>query len=854
MWTRVGRTVSVLTITVLMVVAAAPLNVAADRVCAAAEGHLEAGSLDRAKKLYESVKPADDERNCAVKGLQLVAAARHAAAELVTDGEQLIRSGHLNRAERMFRVALKVDAANAGAVAGIARVADLESRPLPTAASNWDRFYGDWVLPVGRLVLFSTIGLLVLGAIAGLSSMLWVKVGSVAWPTGARRTAKGVGCALLVSAAIMTPLFAMFNPFTPTWMQCWIAALVIFVIGLVAGFLLWWGTRQSRFLDWLALLVSLGVLVVAAIVILMVPIAYETRLMAAHIALALIGVVLTSAAFGQNLRLQVEVQQPDGNVNAAATDYLLARMKGLGTETPKGLERADSALATTPLSKISNEELSVLPAGNVVGALSRLFFALRPGLTWRARVTLVDDNRVATAVSRNGRHAASAVFSRMELGLPVDTDQDRARAQMLTGAAAFVLVHLSEVHQELKEDLCGARKWKSVALLVIAKSKSLLENEDRSTRRVDLLSRATDKDPGNVLARFEYLWAGYANIPHEETNYASFARTLDTEYERAGGLQEKLDEEEGWVPLKIRVLYSRTTQWINAYEAAREKGTHVDVGVAAYLQNAKKSADELQRLCTVSWNRKELQRKAEEMRPFAENLQLCIDALNGVNLDNVPEGHSHKGANPSPRLTYDHACLHMFLASQLPRRKRKQQRENALDDLQFALVTERDRKDAAADPCFRELRSDERFRQLVHDQPPQEFLDLPAFVGRRVKLEEVGVTTVGEVIRHTRTTQLQEQLAAHLEVSAAIVQQMRDVALLAQVHEDLSDPRMLHVLLSAGITSREALCEAARRDESELLHLVETRASEEHLTSLAGVKKPQLWLTVVKRKRCPWGR
>ncbi|MFD9032261.1 DUF4332 domain-containing protein [Streptomyces sp. NPDC059567] len=840
-----------MTFTVLMVVGAAPSNPAADKVCAAAEGHLKAGSLDRAKKLYESVKPADDERNCAVKGLPLVAAARQAAAEHVTDGQQLIRSGDLDRAERMFRAALRLDAANAGAVAGIAQVADLEIHPLPTAASNWNRFYGDWVLPVGRLVLFSAIGLLALGALAGLSSWLWVKVGSVAWPTGVRRITKGVGLSLLVGAAIMTPLFAMFNPFTPTWMQCWIAALVILAIGVGAGLLVWWGTRQSRFLDWLALVVSLGLVVVAAIVILMVPIAYETRLMAAHIALALIGVLLTSTAFGQNLRLQVEVQQPDGNVNAAATDYLLARMKGLGTETPKALNRATSALATTSLSKIPTEELSVLPAGHVVGALSRLFFALRPDLTWRARVTLVDDNRVATAVSRNGRHAESAVFSRMELGLPLDTDQDRTRAQMLTGAAAFVLVHLSEVHQELKEDLCGARKWKSVALQVIAKSKSLLGNENRSEQRVDLLSRATDEDPGNVLARFEYLWAGYANIPHEETNFASFARTLDNEYERSG-LSEKPDEEEGWVPLKIRVLYSRTTQWLNADMASRDEGTHVE----AYLQNARNSADELYRLCSTSWNRKQLQGQAEAMRPLAVNLLRCIGALKGVYLYRVPKEHSHEGSDPSPRLTYDHACLHMFLAElrRLPREIRKQQREYALDDLQFALVTDDDRMDAAADPCFRKLRSDRRFRQLVRALPPQEFLDLPAFVPHRVTLQEAGITTAGEVTRLTHTTRLQAQLAAHLKASAVSIQQMRDVALLAQVHEDLGDPRMLHLILGAGISSCEALREAVRRDESELLRQVQDRATEENLTSLAGVEKPQSWLTAVQRKRRPWQR
>jgi tetratricopeptide (TPR) repeat protein len=747
MWKRLARTLALVAFVLATTLAAVPVETVAQEACKAADGHRKEGSLARAKKLYESVKARDGDQRCAAVGLRLVADARQGAAELVTAGQLLIRSGELDGAEKKFRSALDLDAASVAAAAGIARISDLESRPLPTAVSNGDRFYSDWALPIGRLAVLAAIGLLILYALAGLLSRMLVRVDAVAWSVWLRRSAGGLGFFLLFTAAVMAPLFAMFNPFTPVWTQCWIGVLTLAVVGLVAVALVLQGAAaKGDVKSWFALLLSLGVVTVAGalVVLLASGLSYDVRLMFVHIALAVIGVLLTAASFGQNLRLQVEVQEADGSVNAASSDYLLARMKGLGTETPRALHKATSALASTPLSQIPSEELSVLPAGKVVGALSQLFFALRPDLTWRARVTLVDDNRVATALSRNGRHAASAVFSRAELGLSEDVDKDRAKAQMLTGAAAFILVHLSEVHRELQDDLYGADQWKSVALQVIARSKSLLaEGPGRTATQVELLAKAVNEDAGNELARFEYLWAAYEYRPYAETDFGAFAKAIDDEY-RSSKLSGMSDHEEGWMPLKIRVLYSSATQWLNAYVTATDMdtgrprwmplkirvqysratqwlsarvGSAADAGPAAMLKGARESATELGRLCEKkSWKRRALRRQTETMRPLAQNLLHCIDALEGdAEVRKSAGGHPHRDEPTSLRLAYDYACLHMFIARQpgLDDEIRREQRTNALEDLQRALVTEAERTDAQGDPCFAELRSDERFQELV---------------------------------------------------------------------------------------------------------------------------------------------
>ncbi|MDH2392970.1 hypothetical protein QCN29_30175 [Streptomyces sp. HNM0663] len=693
-----------------------PADTVAQQACKAADGHRLAGSLDRAKKLYESVKASDGDQQCAVDGLRLVAEARQDAAELVTAGQLMIRSGGLAAAEDKFAAALRLDAASAAAAAGIARVSDLKSRPLPTAVSNSDRFYRDWALPLGRLVVVAAVGMLVLYALAGVCSRWLVKVDAVAWPAWVRRTMGSVGAFLLFAAAVMAPLFAMFSPFAPTWTQCWVGALVIGLVGVGAAALVLWAARGDEWRRWRALLLSLDIIMLAGIlaVLLSSALSYDVRLMFVYITLTVIGVLLTAAALGQNLRLQVEVQQSDGSVNASSSDYLLARMKGLGTETPQSLRKSTSTPGTTPLSQIPVEELSALPAGKIVGTLTRLFFALRPDLTWRARVTLVDDNRIAISLSRNGQQAASTVFSRPDLHLPKE-DQERAKAQMLTGAAAFILVQLSAVHEELQDGLYGASQWRSVALQVIASSKSLLaDNEARDATKVQLLAKAVDEDPQNELALFEYLWASYGLQPHEETDFGGFARAIDAQYHRCE-ISKVSDDREGWMPLKIRILYSSATQWVNGYIDAG--GT--DEGRATMLVSARESADELNRLCDpskVAWKGKELCHQQAAMRPHARNLVECFNALQETTeAGQVTAQHSHEEPHTSPRLAYDHACTHMLIARRrnLSEEARRQQMEYTIQDLQYAIVTERDKKEAQGDPCFTELRSDPRFQRLV---------------------------------------------------------------------------------------------------------------------------------------------
>ncbi|MFI9206507.1 NADH-quinone oxidoreductase subunit J, partial [Streptomyces sp. NPDC053048] len=827
-------------------------------MCKTARRNLDAGYLDRAQKLYSDVPVTADPTGCAEEGLQNVAKARQDAVDLAAKGQREFRDGDLDAADKSFHEALAKDRSNVAAQDGVSRVDDLQGRPIQKASSRWDNFYDNWIFTIAKLVLFMVAGTFVLLSASGLLSGFIVKVGAIAWSESERKVSAGVGLALIIFTAGIFPAYVMFTPFTPGTPLLWAAGIVILAIAVLIFYMV---ARVSKRLtkqvtprqgsqvwrDWAPMLLALVAIILLGVLLscteLTTP---QRRLMGAYAVLVAFGILITAAAAGQKLRLQVEAQF-EGSINQAFTDYLLARMQGLGTESPKRFQAA-SILDTTPLSNLTMNELSALPSGTFASLLSRMFFALNPGYTWRARAVIVDDNRVAVTIFRNGQHADSSIFSRLDLDLPslqadpseenaADPSQfathsarDRARAQLLTGAAAFTLLHLSRVHLNLRDSLCGARNWKSVTLQLIATSKSLIDPQAKS---ISLLNRAMDEDPGYVLARFEYLWARYREIPTETTDYRSFAESMERHYHHP---EYGVKDGEGWVPLRIRVLYSIATQWLNYFIISGKSDWDA-------LQHAESATTELLEVCKATHKAGQVALLAERMLPFARNLERSVFVL-GRRMGPLPPFHPHSEDPPSPKLTYDHACLDCFLLEARDIGKA----DDAVEDLRFALATDRDKNDARHDPCFRDLQSHEGFQQIVHSN---EFLDLPVFVQHKKRLESAGLTSSRELARRTDDEAQRSAMADYLKSSPVLVDQYRDLALLAQVHLSLDDPRMLDILCAIGVTSPDGLSQAAQRDPGKLILNVRQKAAEYGLTNLPGVSKPVAWLVqagVTKRR------
>ncbi|WP_198042231.1 DUF4332 domain-containing protein [Kitasatospora azatica] len=812
-------------------------------MCATAQAYLDAGDPDRAEALYNSVPPVGP-KSCAVRGLNLVDQQRVLAANEVAEGRRSLRAGHLDTAEESFHSALCADGANKDAIAGLAQIVALRGHSLPTASSNWDYFYGDWVRPVGKLLLPIAIGIAVLLAAASLASHWLVRPESVAWSKSRRGLMGGIGILLLAHSAVMLPVYPMFQPYDPGSTLLLTALLLAIALTLTVWVLTVLSARaitadkgnwRDVMADWRALLVSLPIVLGLGLALGLTALhgSDDHQILVAYGVLTVFGVLLTGAALGQLRRLQVVVQDHSGTTEVASTDYLLARMQSLGEETPLHLV-ATSAL--TPLSKLSSGDLSTLPTGRVVGALARVFFALRPDLTWRATVSVVDCNRVAVTITRNGRHASSEIISRPELGLlPIPTAgvdaevkaaQERAKAQLITGAAACVLMRLSEVHHELKENLYGADNWRSITQQVIATSKSLIDHEEQ---QVPLLGQALNDDPGYLLARFEYLWAIFRHTPAEDRNHRQFALTVDRHLRTA---PHDLKLLMGWPFLNIRILYSSATQWLNAY-------LHSGLTDTEALREARTSVGQLLRNCYTDSSRPpELGMLKERMRPFADNLQYCLMVLDG-NLPLAPEAaHPHELDPLSPRLALHHACLDSFL---LIHTNNRDWESKAVEDLRYALATPVDRTDALADPCLQQLKENAGFRNLV-GLPPRSFLDLAVLANYRAKLLHENITTSRHLELRTATPALCKALATQLQITLTEAERLRDLAELAQFDQDLKHPGALHLLHAINVDSREDLNELAQRDPKELIRSLRRAATEANLSALPAVRTPWRWL------------
>lgn len=811
-----------------------------DRVCAEAKQLIEAGYLTEARALYKRL-PDEAPVLCMAEDLQRIDERRATAATTVKEGLQLLDEGKKREAIKTFGGALGLERDNAAALAGLSTARE----GLSAEKDSWDAFYRDWLVPLLQLVAAGAVGIVTLGALSGLFARLVVRSPSVVWPRAARWLIGALGFLLLIGCGVMLPIYAMFKPFTPSAVLPDPAMVTTLFILLSAVMTVAWAaarpgqSRRKVWADWWLLLFLLAVVSGVGLLLWKTVLSgpYE-RLGVVYAVLSCFGVLLTAATLGQNLRLQVEAQTEAGTVDAAATDYLLARLRTLGMERRQGL---NAVPAITSLSDLRTEDLSALPAGKVASTVSRLFFALRPDLTWRARVISVDANRIAVTINRNGQHAESVIFSRLDLGLPVVEDgkaDDRLRAQLLTGAAAIVLVRLSQSHPDLQPSLLGARNWRSVTLQVIASSASLIDSPDQ---RLPMLGRAVNEDQNNMLARLEYLWAISASF--DSPLYRQIAETTD---QLLGSLTDDVAR-----ALRIRGYYRSTAQWLNLYA----QSGYTD---RILLDRAQQSFSQLDAACEPTHDQHSpVAQLADRARPLVDTFRSMIETLS------TRREPAARPSQPtqfvSPRLAYENACFECALLSisdsaptaAARRRHRRAATDHAVQHLRLGLPTPRDVELAIKDPGLALLRGEPGFQSLV-DAPPTEFLKVQtftddAFTGVTEKLGAAGLSQPEEIIRRTNRPKRRAELATYLGISSFLVDRIRQIALLAGVHPDLADPRMLNLLLKTGIDSPARLSKEIRTGKESLIQRLRELATAERTSALQGIQHPAGWLAAGKR-------
>jgi hypothetical protein len=140
-------------------------------------------------------------------------------------------------------------------------------------------------------------------------------------------------------------------------------------------------------------------------------------------------------------------------------------------------------------------------------------------------------------------------------------------AELLTVAAACILFALSERHPELRHGLCGAKKWRSIALHAIATTPS--PTQDEATKE-QLLAAAVDADPANLLAQVALVQTRYRKT-YKLPDQHKLIKELD---KRWAAIEQQVPPDgdpnrevavpdPGYGALQLRLLFSRAAVRLN---------------------------------------------------------------------------------------------------------------------------------------------------------------------------------------------------------------------------------------------------------------------------------------------------
>jgi len=866
-------------------------------VCAVAAEAADIGQLDYATTLYASI-PATAPRDCVVRGLHRIAILRQLARDKVSSGQQDLVTGNVRNAQKDFRAALALDNSNSAAQQGMSRVAQFG--PPNSPVFSWDNFYATRVEIAYRFLGAFAVSVITLLLLSSLASRWLVKVDAVAWPQSQRRWTKTLAALLVIGTSALLPIYPMFKPFMAEDFSGWLLALVLLTIGILFLALWIWSyrrlthacdrgvyRRQFFWVAWRPLVIVLLSLLVVTVGLWFVwwNQAYPRLLLTAGAVLVL-AVVITAVSFGQDCRVQVQALGASGRSDERSTDYFLARIQTLGREKSQGLTAASASSAMTSL---VSQDLSTIPAGFMMGMVARIAFTLRPDMTWRAQVTRFDANRVAMRLSRNGRLAATTVFSRTELSLaPVksgglgnsnetkagdDNDieaggqmADQAGAQLVTGAAAFVLLHLSTVYPEYRKGLCGATNWKSVTLQAIAASEALSDGEDGQS----LLYEALELDPGNGRARYDYINKRAADLPPGSLYDKMKVDMFQDLIKRSLADKMKTDSPDkpkfGWAELYLRILCSASVVQIDQRIETQRASGHIeaDSNVPSVADLTDALTDRCEKIaegkvkesdgctllrdkCVVAAN-DDNSATARKLLPYAKNFKEFADLLDG---GKVIGRHEYEPYG-SPGLCYNYAVLRALAADEL-RRKRQEVPETLIDELfnnlAFAVGSAKMRNLARKDEVLATMSYDRRFFDLVGK--PQ-FLDVKPFALFRDKLAAAGLTTATRFLQATHNATARTDLAKNLNVPAATVDYLRGFAEISQMHAELEDPRMLNILADQGVETAAQL--EKRVQEKKFLDEVKKATARQGLESRPTETLPEVaeplpeWVEAVRNR------
>lgn len=563
------------------------------------------------------------------------------------------------------------------------------------------------------------------------------------------------------------------------------------------------------------------------------------------------GIAWLGVVLGRRLQVRIEVLDSAGKRSDQAAAFTSARLSTMGSHKPRGADAPQgSDVGTLPA-----DALSATPTSTAAWVAYHLVRAVLSMVPWHAKIAVVDCETATIELRRFGKQVRTTVLYRSALGLaplaegtPSEERDCVGTRDLLTAAAALIVIELSVRHRCLKHGLCGATRWRSLACQVLAGTPPW---EDDSSARTALLAEAVDKDPGNHAAWLAYYVerSGKTAVGETETELL-LARRLKALLDEVEQTSRAQRDEIGYAALHLRLHYSYATTLLNAIEGANHRTRPATTNwVAAQLEEVDRAASKLESLLDViegadappaesgdglADRHRELRgqlsspkefglltanlrRYAAEVRPSAVFLRQYVDYLKNEITGEHALREMAGQRFVSLEAHYNRACIESQLGK-LP---------ESLEDLDLAVGGKKYQELAVSDPFLDNVWNGDGAASLTRND--QTLSRIALFAPHLDRLRRHGIRYPADLLLREDP----EALATALDVPAGTLRWMQHVCLLAQLcprPEQRAD--WTELLTLEGVTTIEELRHRVGEPEAELPRALRERGSR------AGIRAP----------------